>query len=248
MTSKKNWTLRAAVLMLALVLITSCFVGGTFAKYVTSGAGGDQARVAKFGVTVTATDNSMFKTTYATDDQKAEAAGISASVENTTTKDNLVAPGTKADDAFIFSITGQPEVAVNVKIAIGAQMDVFLKKGTYPDLTTAATNDTFELKEDYYPVVYTLKQNGVDKVTGTLAQVATYLESISKDYKPNTDLSGEFGSFTLSWKWAFDGDDKADTLLGNLVAGTVTDIGVDPMTHYSTHIAFHIEATVTQID
>ncbi len=29
---KKNWTLRAAVLMLALVLITSCFVGGTFRK------------------------------------------------------------------------------------------------------------------------------------------------------------------------------------------------------------------------
>ena len=46
MTSKKNWTLRAAVLMLALVLITSCFVGGTFAKYVTSGSGTDSARVA----------------------------------------------------------------------------------------------------------------------------------------------------------------------------------------------------------
>ena len=54
MTSKKNWTLRAAVLMLALVLITSCFVGGTFAKYVTSGSGTDSARVAKFGVTVKA--------------------------------------------------------------------------------------------------------------------------------------------------------------------------------------------------
>lgn len=246
MTSKKNWTLRAAVLMLALVLITSCFVGGTFAKYVTSGAGGDQARVAKFGVTVTAKDDSMFKTTYATDDQQAKAAKISASVESTT-KDNLVAPGTKSDDAFIFSITGQPEVAVNVKIAVGTQMDVFLKKGTYPDLTTAATNDTFELKEDYYPVVYTLKQDGEEKKTGTLAEVAAYLNGISKDYKPNTDLSGEFGTFTLSWKWAFDGNDKADTLLGNLVAGTVSDIG-DPMTHYSTHIAFHVEATVTQID
>ena len=48
MTSKKNRTLRAAVLMLALVLITSCFVGGTFAKYVTSGEAGDNARVAKW--------------------------------------------------------------------------------------------------------------------------------------------------------------------------------------------------------
>ena len=197
MILKNNRTMRAAVLLLALVLITSCFVGGTFAKYVTSGVGGDQARVAKFGVTVAATDNSMFKTKYATDDQQANTAGISASVESTT-KDNLVAPGTKADDAFIFSITGKPEVAVNVKIAIGAQMDVYLGAGTYPDLTTAAADDTFELAQDYYPVVYTLKQNGVVKVTGTLAEVATYLESISKDYKPNTDLSGEFGNYTLS--------------------------------------------------
>ncbi len=53
MTSKKNRTLRAAVLMLALVLITSCFVGGTFAKYVTSGEAGDNARVAKWGVSIT---------------------------------------------------------------------------------------------------------------------------------------------------------------------------------------------------
>lgn len=247
MILKNNRTMRAAVLLLALVLITSCFVGGTFAKYVTSGAGGDQARVAKFGVTVAATDNSMFKTTYETDDQRAKAAGISASVESTT-KDNLVAPGTKADDAFIFSITGKPEVAVNVKIAIGAQMDVYLGAGTYPDLTTAAADDTFELAQDYYPVVYTLKQNGVVKVTGTLAEVATYLESISKDYKPNTDLSGEFGNYTLSWEWAFDGNDKADTLLGHLAVGNVSGTDLQPITHYCNHIAFHLEATVTQID
>ena len=63
MTSKKNWTLRAAVLMLALVLITSCFVGGTFAKYVTGGSGTDSARVAKFGVTVTA-NGTMFSKEY----------------------------------------------------------------------------------------------------------------------------------------------------------------------------------------
>lgn len=247
MTSKKNWTLRAAVLMLALVLITSCFVGGTFAKYVTSGAGGDQARVARFGVTVTATDNSMFNTTYATDDQQAEAAGISASVKSTTT-DNLVAPGTKADDAFIFSITGKPEVAVNVKIAISAQMDVYLGAGTYPDLTTAKADDTFELAQDYYPVVYTLKQNGKEKKTGTLADVVDYLKGISNNYAPNTDLSKEFGNFTLSWEWAFEGNDKADTLLGHLAAGTVNGTDLQPITHYCNQIAFHVEAIVTQID
>ena len=47
---KKNWTMRVALLIVALTLITSCFVGGTFAKYVTGASYEDTARVAKFGV------------------------------------------------------------------------------------------------------------------------------------------------------------------------------------------------------
>ena len=31
---KKNRTMRVAALLLALTLMTSCFVGGTFAKYM----------------------------------------------------------------------------------------------------------------------------------------------------------------------------------------------------------------------
>ena len=47
---KKNWTMRVALLIVALALITSCFVSGTYAKYVTSTTASDSARVAKFGV------------------------------------------------------------------------------------------------------------------------------------------------------------------------------------------------------
>ena len=251
MTLKKNWTLRAAVLMLALVLITSCFVGGTFAKYVTEGIGGDVARVAKFGVTVTATDNSMFKTTYETDDQQVKAAGISASVK-TTTHDNLVAPGTNADDVVMLSIAGKPEVAVNVKLTIDDKMDVFLKAGTYPDFTTAAANDTFTLAQDYHPVVFTLKQNGEVKKTGTLHQIKEYLDGengISVNCEPNVDLStvGTL-AFSLSWEWAFEGNDQADTLLGNLAASNQFN-GVNvAVSDYSTAIAVVLKATVTQID
>lgn len=54
MTKKKNVLMRSAGLLLALVLVTSCFVGSTFAKYVTSGDAGDNARVAKWGVSITA--------------------------------------------------------------------------------------------------------------------------------------------------------------------------------------------------
>lgn len=66
MASRKNHTLKLAGILLALVLVTSCFVGGTFAKYVTTGTGSDSARVAKFGVTVTA-NGTMFAKEYDTD-------------------------------------------------------------------------------------------------------------------------------------------------------------------------------------
>lgn len=140
MTSKKHWTLRAAGLLFALVLITSCFVGGTFAKYVKSVSGTQIARVARFGVELTAADDTAFNTTYATD-----AAGLSSVISSDGHK--VVAPGTGEDDTVTLSITGKPEVAVHVELAIKEEeiMDVFLKNGTYLDLTTADPDDEFNL-------------------------------------------------------------------------------------------------------
>ena len=241
MTLKKIWTMRAAVLMLALVLITSCFVGGTFAKYVTSGTGSDTARVAKFGVTVTVENNTMFKTEYTTD---AYGTGITYSVKSSN-DDKLVAPGTKEDGTLTFSVTGTPEVAVNVKLDLVVTKDVFLKEGTYADYTTADnTTDTFDITGDYTPVVFKLEKDGTEVATGTLNNIKAYLDGVSKNYDPNINLSTVFGIYTLSWEWAFEGNDQADTLLGNLAAGTAT---VDNA-KYSTDIEFTLTATVTQID
>ena len=124
MTSKKHWTLRAAGLLFALVLITSCFVGGTFAKYVTTGGGHESARVAKFGVTMSVANDKAFKQTYDTDNASISGT-ISKSVEYSGNGDeNLVAPGTKGSEPVVLSIKGTPEVAVNVKIAAEGH-DVF---------------------------------------------------------------------------------------------------------------------------
>ena len=250
MTSKKNWTMRAAGLMLALVLITSCFTGGTFAKYVTSGNGSDTARVAKFGVTVSVKNNTVFHTTYATKGDVLDKDG--AKIENSVVSDNgenLVAPGTKEEGTATFSVTGTPEVAVNVKLALEPTdgntevKDVFLKAGTYDNYTTAATDDTFELTNDYYPVKFTLKK-GTESTTGTLADINAKLAALSKNYPANTTLDDVLGEYTLSWEWAFENNDAADTLLGNLAAGTA----VVDAAKYSTQIAFKLTATVTQID
>lgn len=249
MTSKKHWTLRAAGLLFALVLITSCFVGGTFAKYVTTGSGHESARVAKFGVTMSVANDKAFKQTYDTDNDSISGT-ISKSVEYSGNGDeNLVAPGTKGSEPVVLSIKGTPEVAVNVKIAAEGH-DVFLKAGTYPDLTTAAAGDTFTLGNDYHPITYTLTKTGKkDPVKkGNLKAITDYLNGLSKDYQAKTDLTSVIGEYKLSWEWKFEGgNDQADTLLGTLAALGPNSLGVN-LENYSPQVLLKLTATVTQID
>lgn len=105
---KKNRTMRVATLLLALTLITTCFVGGTLAKYVREAAGGDGARAAKWGVTIEP-NGEMFSETYATHDPTA-ATLFTNSVAST---DKVVAPGTSGELNKIV-LGGTPEVAVAV--------------------------------------------------------------------------------------------------------------------------------------
>ena len=253
MTSKKHWTLRAAGLLFALVLITSCFVGGTFAKYVTSKSASDIARVARFGVVIEAHDNTAFKTTYTTD-----ATGLSIDTNTVISGDGekVVAPGTGEDNAATLSITGKPEVAVHVELTMSG-MDVFLEAGEHPDLTATSPTAKFTLNDRYYPVVFTLKKGGTELASGTISKINAYLATLSKNYDAGTYLSTVFGTYTLSWEWAF-GDtaitaiptttDKADTLLGALAATPSAFSSYVLGTDYQTGIGFTLTATVTQID
>ncbi len=271
---KKNWTLKAAGILLALTLITSCFVGGTFAKYVTAAGSTNTARVAKFGVEVSADSSSMFKTKYTTDDTSATSITNSVSVTSGDSS-KLVAPGTKEDNTLIFSITGTPEVAVKVEIKLDVVSDVFLKAGTYQDRTKAPYNDTFDVAEGgYYPVVFTLKKGDTQIAQGNLDTIETEIEKLSNNYEAGSDstksLAAIAGEYTLSWEWAFEtgstDEEKAkfnaaDTLLGDLAAKDTaaagqewkwsdTDNGFVEITadNFSTNIEFTLSITITQID
>ena len=59
---KKNYSMRIASMLLVLVLLTTCVISGTFAKYVTSGSATEQARVAKWGVEFSASTTEAFST------------------------------------------------------------------------------------------------------------------------------------------------------------------------------------------
>lgn len=244
---KKNMFLRVASVLLVLTLLSTCAISGTFAKYVTSASIDNQsARVAKWGVQVSANATNTFYQGYGAGD-----AGVTANETGTTVwaAENVVAPGTKSGEGVSFSITGTPEVAVNVDVEMTVTKDVFLKQQTdmYLDWTTGNnTTDKFNLAADYEPVVFSLKQGGTEKASGTLEDIKTYLDSISKEYAAGTELSTVFGSFTLTWAWAIETNNQADTLLGQLASGI--DDGSTYASNYSTAIDFKIDVTVTQVN
>ena len=220
---KKTKLMRAALLLLVLTLITSCFVGGTFAKYVTSGDGKDIARVAKWGVVIDA-KGATFAEEYATNDQSVVGT-IAKSVVSSEDDKNVVAPGTRGDMVKM-TITGTPEVAVRVNYAANFKVEGWIVNGKFYcplqiKVGTTTIDGTKFTREDLFE----------DAVN---TEISTY----SKNYAAGTDLStASVTTPSVSWEWPFfvnNADDADDTALGNLTtAPTVT---------------LAITTTVTQID
>lgn len=233
---KRNRWMRAGGLLVVLTLITSCFVGGTFAKYVTENEGMDTARVAKWGVVVTVTGDG-FKTSYGKDYAYSNVEGDTVI---SSTEEKVVAPGTKGTFGGI-SITGTPEVAV--KITTTADVDL-------SGWNVAAGG------EFYCPLVFKIGDttiNGLDYSKSTAGGEGSFENAIkdaiqkatTKEVEANTDLTAIGEDITYSWEWPFEnatGDvanqsDELDTKLGNNAAN-----GNAPT------VSITVKTTVTQID
>lgn len=222
----KNTYMRVAVIMMALVLMTSCFVGGTFAKYTTAGEANDSARVAKFGVVVSASDGAFYKT-Y---DSDSTYTGLTVEAE-----EKVVAPGTDGNFATI-EISGTPEVAVEV--AYEAEVS----------LSDAWVN---EAGEYYCPIIVTV--DGTDYAGYAYSSAAEFAAAVedaitgyTAEYAPGTNLAELTGGseVAISWKWNFEDtttsglqNDTDDTYLGDqAAAGNAATISIA------------VDVTVTQID
>lgn len=221
---KKNWTMRVAVLMVALTLITACFVSGTFAKYVTSGNSTDTARVAKFGVTVTG-ETGMFFETY-----EAHDSSFTLADNTVVSTDQVVAPGTSGELTKI-GLDGTPEVAVRVNYAV-----------TSLELANWVDGDG----EYYCPLIIkvgTQEFNGASFTSADdfEAAVEAAIEATTVDYEAGTDLSDQDDDgIAISWSWPFttgDANDVKDTYLGDQAA----------LDNAAT-ITLGVTCTVTQID
>ena len=94
---KKNAMLKIAAVVLVAVLLTTCAISSTFAKYVTKAElYKDEARVAKWGITVKSlsTEDDLFVNDYT------DAAATEA----------IVAPGTAKSIKVTNMVSGTPEV------------------------------------------------------------------------------------------------------------------------------------------
>lgn len=252
---KKNKTLRIALVLCVLAIFCAALVGSTFAKYVTGDNSADTARVSKWGVVVTAADNSNFKTEYATDDTTyADAASLSVKASN---GDNMVAPGTKDDQGIVFKITGTPEVAAKMTIDMVINKDVYLGTAGYDNSGNGS----------YYPVVFTLTQTSnatgnieTEIAKGNLKDIQTALNAYNANldqstYTPNTVLDA---TFKLTWEWEFEGvDDEKDTDLADLAAGVLTNVpaeytasteGIATGNNWCDDINYTITFTIVQVN
>lgn len=135
---KKNRTLKLASGLLILCLITTCAISTTLAKYTTGGSAADTARVAKWGVEVSAS-GTMFGTAY--QDTIVKDGDANATVQsnfNSSFVPNVVAPGTKNETGIQIKIFGQPEVEFNLSAEVTqAAQDIYLNAGTYGAMVVA---------------------------------------------------------------------------------------------------------------
>ena len=215
---KKNKMMRLASGLLIAVLLTTCAIAGTFAKYVTSDTDSDSARVAKWGVEVDVVIDGAFKTEYdiktATTDLLGETITKSVVASN---GDELVAPGTEGTLLTKASISGSPEVAVNItKVA---------------DLVLTG----WEIDGAYYCPLIINGINGLDYANAATFEAAVEASlAVNVNCQANANLAQDT---TVAWSWPFsvnEANDIKDTKLGNLANAPT--------------VSFTYKITVTQID
>lgn len=127
---RKNRMMRAASALLVAVLLTTSTISGTFAKYVTQDSAEDTARVAKWGVELQVIGN-LFGEDYVDAIAPDGTAAVELAVMSDTDDVDVVAPGTKNDEGFTFSINGKPEVSGRVRVETLQIQNIFLAPNDY---------------------------------------------------------------------------------------------------------------------
>lgn len=207
---KKNSTMRIAAVLMVLTLMTSCFVGGTFAKYTTSGYAEDTARVAKWGITVSADGTNTFGGAYkkANDNTLSATYDVNTETVNSTGGD-VVAPGTKGTVAGLV-INGTAEVNTMVTFKAEVTLANWDVSGYYCPLvfTVTTTKDGVTTETPIYGSVY----GSADEFEAAIEAEVLKAQAI---FAANASINDD--SLTITWEWPFstgEVNDVKDTELG----------------------------------
>ena len=231
---KKNIAMRVAAFLFILTMISTTAFATTFAKYTTKGESHDSARVAKWGVTISAVGGDKTTFEYNSDTKDAEVAEITAQNDV-----KLIAPGSKVNFGSV-KITGKPEVKVKVSFTI----DVELTGWEIPD------KDDSTKKEQYCPLVFVV--NGkpiamndsiktIDKLEEAIEAEAAVIPST--EYAANTDLSSVApGGVSIYCYWDFNETDNAGDYQSDVKDTALGDLSSAPK------VSLTIECTVEQVD
>jgi len=187
---------RIVGLLLVLCLITSSFVGVTFAKYTSTGSGTDTAIVAKWSVKVEGTQIAV----------QPEITNLAINLFDTITDDDKANIDAGTNDANVDDGTKNPIIAPGT----GGKFE--LKLANESEVTAEYTVTWTVEENDDIPIQYSVDGN-------------TWSDNISSLNITTTTIPMKTGaaSQTVYWRWAFDEDvenhhasqnDEADTALG----------------------------------
>ena len=226
---KKNAMLKIAAILLVAVLLTTCAISTTFAKYVTNPDAPDAetARVAKWGLAIEYGDGEYFATDYFIGTKN---------VVDSSNDDKVLAPGTRNDAVASVNLTGTPEVAFKLSATANVNLT-----GWTVDLDGEGGSDA----EEYCPLIVLVgtTEYKMDNTNTTIELLETAIEEaivtalLGTDYEENTadgndDLltaSKEYAAKTnvgeqdlsISWYWPASVNDAKDTYLGDVAADDV---------------------------
>ena len=183
---KKNRMMRLASVLMVAVMMTTCTISGTFAKYTTSVTSQDTARVAAWGFGETSTISfDLFDDAY--------NSGKIDSVDGA----NVIAPGSSKTETVKLTYAGTagtaaPEVAYSIDLDVVAQ--------SIGDNINANPN-----------IKWSFQDTGWVDWNTMIAKIESYHEDVAANDLPDISKTG----IQIAWKWAFDENDDADFEAGN---------------------------------
>ncbi len=215
---KKNKMMRLASVLLIAVILSTCAVSGTFAKYVSSDGASDTARVAKwaYGSTTLVFEN-LFLNSY----KDPTDTDVTVQGDGTT---KVIAPGSVGSASFTFA----PASGVNNEVSYTLEVD-----------TTGSS--CADLIKNNPNILWSLDGNSYGDWQSLLAAI----DALDDEGEPGT---AKTISETVYWKWIFDenasnketataNNNTGDTAMGTY-AGETGDLAV----------TLSITVTATQID